>query len=251
MYQVGTFQPPSVYAGRRVTFDAEVFTIEGVGPVDVRTLPGYAASREFGYANEAARAWTEERVRAAGAVDAPAAGASRKAPTAAWLAVGAVVLVVAGATIAMAVSRPTPAPLPAPPINTQVDHTQDSNLPTVPPEIADDTSDTPPPVVVPNTPTVVIPPNDGPSPHARTLPGTWRVKSGANKGNTYTLNKDGRAWWKTSSSNWELEWWTSGNTLTLRRETVYFEYTYKISTDGWTMDWADQRDGGKSVLTRQ
>jgi hypothetical protein len=45
VYEVGRFQQPSVYAGRRVVFDAEALTIEGVGPIDVRMLPGFAATR--------------------------------------------------------------------------------------------------------------------------------------------------------------------------------------------------------------
>jgi hypothetical protein len=249
MYVVGTFQQPSVYAGRRAIFDAQVLTIEGVGPVDVRTLPGFAASGQFAYADAAARIWTENASQTANAAYAAAAAPARgKGLPVPWIAGIAAVVVVAGVAIAIAMSRPTPGPIP--PYTPPVKETSVSVLPTAPPKVVvDETSDT---VVVPNdTPDVIVPSNDGPAPHARTLPGTWDITSGADSGTSFKFNKGGRCWWQTSSNSWEFEWWTSGTTLTLRRESLTYEYTYKISSDGWTMNWTALNGSGITLLERQ
>jgi len=117
MYVVGTFVQPSVYAGRRVVFDAQVLSIEGVGPVDVRTVPGYAASGQFAYADATARAWTENAVQTSNAAYSGAAAPRRAgALPMPWIAAIATVVVVAGVVIAIAMSRPAREPTPNPPV---------------------------------------------------------------------------------------------------------------------------------------
>ena len=111
MALVGTFGPGNTYSGRNVTWDAGVFTVEGLGEIGLDALRESFAAGQFAWASEETRAWaegpaTEALPTAAGAHAAtttqPLRGAFRFRP---WMAVLVGVLVLAGVAIAIA-NRP-------------------------------------------------------------------------------------------------------------------------------------------------
>ena len=123
MALVGTFGPDNTYSGRNVTWDAGVFTVEGLGEMSLDTLRESQAAGQFTWTGPETQAWAEglasttffaESGPQATAVTSSAGTATPREPRAQfrvkpWMAAAVVgLIVVAGVAMALAGKPPAP-----------------------------------------------------------------------------------------------------------------------------------------------
>lgn len=100
MVLVGTFGPGNTYSGRTVTWDAGVFTIDGLGATSLEALLQSDDAGQFEWASAETRAWAESQETPAAHEPGPARTPVRIKP---WMlaAAAALVLAVVGTAIAI------------------------------------------------------------------------------------------------------------------------------------------------------
>jgi len=235
MYEVGTFSQSSAYAGRRVLFESDVFTVEGAGPIDVRQLPGFVSRGEFAWASDDARTWAEQYIRSVTAAPSVAAPQPRRT---AWVIGIATVIILGLCGLCMAVVIAFPTDPEREDIPRDGGVVIDKKLP---PELPDDPEN-------PGGPKTPITPQDPVKPREFTAAeaqaafvGTWAVTQGSDAGSRYEFGDDGRVFWdKSNGDSWEMEWFfADSGALTLRRGKVSFSYAWQMSADGGAMQWTD------------
>jgi hypothetical protein len=75
---VATFGPTTAWAGKRITYESGLFTLEGLGPISAQDVLEYDRQGHIGWAYHGLREWVSE---AAGQTLAPAPTAVPAAPT--------------------------------------------------------------------------------------------------------------------------------------------------------------------------
>jgi hypothetical protein len=172
MVVVGTFGPGNAYQGRTVTWDAGVFTIDGVGPTDLDALRHSEAAGQFTWASPETDAWAdsvagETPLAVTSAVippgpalvqGAPIPQAPRRplqfAPKTIAIAAAVLVLIVVGVAVANIPPRIDPDP---PRVLENTTGTV-STLPTGHPPVDGTTSTTVGPEVIVVPPEIIVPP---------------------------------------------------------------------------------------------
>lgn len=110
MVVIGTFGPGNTYSGRAVSWDAGVFTIEGLGATSLEALLQSDDAGQFSWVGPETRAWAEAQESAAFWADAaarPATAPRAQSRLKPWILAAAVALVViTGVAMALAMQPP-------------------------------------------------------------------------------------------------------------------------------------------------